>query len=411
MSDCMMHNRTFRRTLHRTTARSIAAAGLTVAVGLMPAIASASVSSASAISASAIRDGHDHVILAPHVLMPDGSLADDMAVHVVDGAIKQIGSMKDFADHPNATRLPDGAVLSPGLIDLAASVGVRGANSSTTEVLDPNPSVVEAFDPHAPGVRAALEAGITAVMIIPGPNGLVDGATATVRTAPEDDGSADVLNAEGAMMFSMGSAALATANGPTSRAGAMQLLRSTMRNMDKNDGSRMSRVMGGDMPAVLVADAPEDVSAMLRLMDRQGVVPTIYAPNAAVEVAAEVAEYEGAAIVGPLGFRSGDRLLMGADALDAAGVPIAFAGGLPNNSPDQLRMTAAIAVRAGVDPDAARRGLTSTAARIAGVEDTIGSIAVGHAADFTIFSGDPLRMDSRVLEVHVRGHRVHAASH
>lgn len=389
-------------TLTRTFSRSLAVAGLALAAG---------VSAAHAASATSVRDGHDHVILAPHVLMPDGTLADDMAVHVVDGAIKQIGAMKDFADHPRAMQLPDGAVLSPGLIDLAASIGVRGANTSTTEVLDPNPSVIAAFDPHAPGVRAALEAGITSVMIIPAPNGLVDGATATVRTAPADDGTADVLNAEGAMMFGMGSSALTTANGPTSRAGAMQMLRSTMRSMDKDDGSRMSMVMAGDVPAVLVAEAPEDVSAMLRLLDRQGVVPTVYAPNAAVEVAEELAEYEATAIVGPLGFRSGKRMLAGAMALGQADVPMAFAAGLPNNSPDQLRMTAAIAVRAGVDPAAARRGLTATAARIAGVADTVGTIAVGMSADFTVFSGDPLRMDSRVLEVHVRGHRVHAASH
>jgi imidazolonepropionase-like amidohydrolase len=42
---------------------------------------------------------------------------------------------------------------------------------------------------------------------------------------------------------------------------------------------------------------------------------------------------------------------------------------------------------------------------VAGVADRVGVLAEGKDADVVVFSGDPLRLDSRVLEVYLRGER------
>jgi cytosine/adenosine deaminase-related metal-dependent hydrolase len=39
----------------------------------------------------------------------------------------------------------------------------------------------------------------------------------------------------------------------------------------------------------------------------------------------------------------------------------------------------------------------------------VGAIEAGHDADLVVFSGDPLRLDSRVMEVYIKGERVYAA--
>jgi len=351
----------------------------------------------------------DTALLAPLAVMPDGSLRPDVGVLVDDdGVVRRVTTADELADHPNARRLPEGSVLSPGMIDLASFAGVWRANISAGDTIDPDTSVIDGFDPHGPGVSAALEAGITALMLAPSMNGLVDGACATVRTAPGRDGS-HVLDPACAMAMTMGEPAFSTTLGPFTRSGAMPVLREVLAAAADAPDSRLGRVVSGDMPVVALVTEPEDASAMLRLLGRVGVVPTLVHTVDALDIAEEVGAAGGAVIVGPYDMSAEPRVLAGAAALADAGARVAFRAGLPATGPERLRLTAALAVRHGLAPEAARRGLTSEAAAIAGVADRIGSIAVGRHADFVVFSGDPLRLDSTVLEVHVAGRPAHRA--
>ena len=58
------------------------------------------------------------------------------------------------------------------------------------------------------------------------------------------------------------------------------------------------------------------------------------------------------------------HLIEAGGALSDAGVTVAFRGGLPLTAPDGLRGTACVgSVRYGMDPAAARRAMTTNAAR------------------------------------------------
>ena len=72
--------------------------------------------------------------------------------------------------------------------------------------------------------------------------------------------------------------------------------------------------------------------------------------------------------------------------------------------------TAAIAVRHGMSRDGALEAVTLAGARHLGLEDRIGSIEPGKDADLVVLSGDPLGVDSQVLETWVEGERVYDAS-
>ena len=87
-------------------------------------------------------------------------------------------------------------------------------------------------------------------------------------------------------------------------------------------------------------------------------------------------------------------------------MPVVFAGGSPGQGYDSLRLSAALAVRYGMDPADARLAITSRAAELAGVGDRVGSLRPGYDADLVVFSDDPLRLDARILEVYVSGVRV-----
>ena len=86
---------------------------------------------------------------------------------------------------------------------------------------------------------------------------------------------------------------------------------------------------------------------------------------------------------------------------------MAFALDGPAFDPQQMRLSAAMAVALGADPAVTMRALTSDAARIAGVAERLGSIERGRDADLVLWSGDPLNLTSRVEAVYVDGALVH----
>ena len=56
---------------------------------------------------------------------------------------------------------------------------------------------------------------------------------------------------------------------------------------------------------------------------------------------------------------------------------------------EYLPLSAAIAVKNGLDYEKGLEAITCTAAEIAGIDDRVGSVKVGLDADLVLFSGDP----------------------
>jgi imidazolonepropionase-like amidohydrolase len=159
---------------------------------------------------------------------------------------------------------------------------------------------------------------------------------------------------------------------------------------------------------MVVCDEPMDVSAALRtLRDVRGNVSVVHTSDAD-DLAGELADSGRPVIVGPYSFNMTQRTMSGAATFASAGVPVVFAGEMPERTGDGLRITAALAVRHGLDEAKARLAMTATAAAVAGVDDRVGAVQSGLDADLVVFSDDPLRLDSKVLEVYVDGVRVFA---
>ena len=67
------------------------------------------------------------------------------------------------------------------------------------------------------------------------------------------------------------------------------------------------------------------------------------------------------------------------------------------------RYNAALAIRYGMAPEDALAALTINPARIAEVDDRVGSIEVGKDADFVVIDGPWYELTSRVEQVYVDG--------
>lgn len=85
-----------------------------------------------------------------------------------------------------------------------------------------------------------------------------------------------------------------------------------------------------------------------------------------------------------------------------AGVRIALAPPSDDYMADML-MVAGIAVRHGLDPEAALRAITSDAAKALGVDDRVGSLAPGKDADFLVLSGAPFALGTVIEKTYVNG--------
>ena len=71
-----------------------------------------------------------------------------------------------------------------------------------------------------------------------------------------------------------------------------------------------------------------------------------------------------------------------------------------------LPVSAALCVRDGLSMEGALRGITINAAKVACVDDRIGSIKVGKDADIVVFNGHPFEFLTKTRAVFIGGRRV-----
>lgn len=361
-------------------------------------------------------------LLAGRVLQPDGRLQKDVAVVVRSGKIKRLGPASKLQG-PEVRRFGPNTVLCPGLIGLFSSLAARGQNVETAHFVDPEARAADALDPWDKDLSAALRSGITAAMVAPAAGNLVCGTCVTFRTFVSD-GHIDVLRDDGPLVFALGEGVWQRERAPTSRAGTLYELRNLLTRARKGEAHpRINAAVAGRKAALLICKSGQDVTAAhdaLGDLTRRFVVVigscAVHSDDA-IDLAAEAKAFRRPVVVGPYTFTSSRRQLLGAAKLADSGLEVAFrmedpepAAPRRTTTMQALRITAALAVRHGMAPAAARRAMTINAAKVAGVAGRLGAIAPNKDADLVVFSQDPLRPDAKVLDVYVRGVRVHCAA-
>ncbi len=334
----------------------------------------------------------------------DGTLAGG-AVITLNGA--KISSITDAGTAPSGEDVASypTAVLSPGLIDLASTLSSHASRTDLSRSIDPDVSAIHAIDWTHRDFAAALAGGMTAALIAPQQDNLISGAATVIKTAAAHR---TVVRHDGPLTLALGPNVWRYDRAPTSRSGSLAMLREAFDTARAGAGSaRLQAVVSGDQDTMFFCAAAMDVSAALRALAQHPPRALVYTGDEQ-DLAVEFADLDTVAVVGPYAFDTPPATLAFAGALSAAGVPVALAGQFPQSGRDSMRMTAALAVRYGMTPEAARQALTITAARAAGVDERIGRIAPGYDADLVIFSDDPLRLDARVLAVYIDGARVYA---
>lgn len=173
----------------------------------------------------------------------------------------------------------------------------------------------------------------------------------------------------------------------------------------KDDLEPYKALFAGAIPAVVDIERTDEIERCLRVFhDEFGVRLVLLQAEDAFRMTDELASAGAAVILPvPVAIRRPDLTkVVPGPVLARHGIPVMFQSGADETG-RFLRLTAAAAVRAGMNPDDALRSLTLNAARAFGVAERLGSIERGKDADLVVLSGRPFDMSSRILEVLVGG--------
>jgi imidazolonepropionase-like amidohydrolase len=324
-----------------------------------------------------------------------------------------------------------GMVLTPGLVDALTSVGLvevdleestRDDHQNGADLLRAGFRAADGYNPASVVIGVTRAEGLTSVGVIP-TGGLIagqsawadlDGATAAEALAAAplalhvhlDAGTAGDGHATAILRVRE---AFDDARFFQKNRAAYERNQTRRFAPSRLDLEALSGALDGKLPVVFHVDRAADILAALAVAREFKLRPVIAGGAEAWKVARELAAAKVPVIVFPLQQVSSFDALGACDdnaaRLVAAGVAVALSTGDTHNA-RKLRQVAGNAVRAGLAPDAALAAITRVPAEALGLGARYGTLAPGKIANFVVWSGDPLELSTRVVDVVIRGKRV-----
>ena len=354
--------------------------------------------------------------------------------------IVELGPMSAYQPQPGEQVLDaDGGFVTPGLVDAHSHLGMI-ENALGFEGDDVN----EATDPCTPQLRAidgvnpldrcfgeALAAGVTTVITAPGSANPVGGQAAAIKTWGRriDD---MILKAPVAMKFALGENPKSCYNDrdetPITRMATAAIIREALfkarEYLEKQERAAadpdvdapefdmkceaLLPVLRRQAQAHFHAHRADDIFTAIRIA-REFHLDYVIVHGTEGHLVADLLAQEGARVItGPsLGDRGKPELANLSFAtpgvLNRAGVLCSICTDHPETPLPYLPLCAALAVKSGMDEAEALRAITWYPARIAGLDQRVGSLAPGLDADVVIWSENPLHLSARVRAVMVEG--------
>jgi len=408
--------------------------------------------------------GNNIAITGGRVVPIEGEPIDGGTVLITDGTITAVAG-PDFTPPAGASRVDaTGKWVLPGFIDAHTHLGAREegegwAGHDTNELTGPvqaHVRVLDAINPADEGFRDALAGGVLAAGITPGSGNPIGGQTVALRCwgLTVDD---MVLRSPAGMKSALGENPKRVLGerrvNPSSRLGTAAAIRSALveaaayvakeedqklsnpssertgapagpegqpaqTHPDKSGGARdlkleaLARVLRREIPWRQHCHRADDIATALRLAAEFGYDLVLDHCTEGYLIVEKIAAAGVPVVTGPLitarsKVELRNRTLANPGVLAAAGIMVAIATDHPVVPIHLLPLQAALAVKEGMDREAALRAVTINPARIMRVSDRIGSLAPGKDADLVIWSGDPFDVMSRAEAAYIGGREVY----
>lgn len=364
-----------------------------------------------------------------------GSPITDGLVLVRDGKITYVGPAKDMA-YTAEHHVVRAQVVTPGLIDARASAGLSGLLNQLHDqdmlerstAVQPELRAIDAYNAQDPLIAWLRNFGITTLNTGHAPGALVSGQLMIVKTFGRT-GDADTVNPASMTSVSLGNIGLARGDGgksPGTRAKAVAMLRAELIKAqeyaikrDLKDESKraardlkletLGRALDGSQPLLITAHRQQDILAALRLAQEFKMKIVLDGCADAHLVLAEIKASGFPVILHPSMARANEdteNLAMDTAAkLHDAGIPFAIQSGYESYVPKTrvVLFEAALAAGKGLGFAPALASVTIDAAKILGIADRTGSLAVGKDADLALYDGDPFECTSHCTGTVING--------
>ena len=322
----------------------------------------------------------------------DGTTIENGVVIIEGDTIKSVGT--EAGEGVRVVEV-DGHV-SPGLIAVRDGTGAESENNESTRKMTPTADVSRAFDPTNPAWKHVVDQGVTTVVMTPSSSAIAGGTAAVVSPA-----RGEIVQREVLLPLGLSSRSISFAVAPTSYAGMYQMLDDAFASADGD--SPLARAKSGELPVLLEAISRVEVGNAIAFAKKYGLSGALVgAPRAGDQVDA-IKDAGLSVVFEPAEIGAQPHRTASALALEKAGIPFAFTSDAQSRGAASMRMTAARFLRDGLKRESAIKALTQTPATIAGIDATHGTVAAGKVADLVVWSGDPLELTSRVLQVYAGG--------
>lgn len=358
---------------------------------------------------------------------------------IEEGKISAVGPMTEFQEKQWLMGKEvqvihaKGNLVMPGIIEAHCHMGIteekKGMEgddcNENVNPITPYLRAIDAINPMDAAFDDALRAGITGAMIGPGSSNVVGGQFAFLKTHGRCIDKM-IVKAPAAMKVAFGENPKVNFSGqntsPSTRMAIASMLREELtkaksyqkkrnENPDQEPDFRYEcwlPVLERKIPLKAHAHRADDILTAVRIAREFRLRMTLDHCSEGHLILAELKEAGVPAIVGP-DMASRNKIevqnmaFKTAGLLSQAGILTAITTDHPVSRIQFLPICAGLAVKAGMAMEEGLKAITIHAARICGVDDRTGSLAVGKDGDVAIFSGNPMEVFTRTLCTIIEG--------
>lgn len=377
-------------------------------------------------------EGIDMLIYNAEIITMTDTDCKNGYIEILDGKIADVGEMENLKKAPQDGDIDaKGKTVYPGFIDCHSHIGVwedglgfeGDDGNEETDPATPNLRAIDMINPMDRCFDEAAAAGVTCVISGMGSANPIGGAFLAMKTAGSKRIDKRVIKQPAAIKFALGenpkSVYKDKDSAPITRMATAAIIREQLYKARRylDDMTEYENTLGTDdevdrpdydakcealipllkkeIPAHIHCHRADDIFTAIRLAKEFDIDYVLIHATEGHLIADELKEDGCRAVIGPvLCDRSKPELknhtIKTAAELYKAGVEFAICTDHPVVPEQYLPLSAALAVRGGLDEKEALKAITINPARIAGIADRVGSIEKGKDADLIIFGGNPL---------------------
>jgi imidazolonepropionase-like amidohydrolase len=343
-----------------------------------------------------------------------------------NGKIEAVGTAAQIKIPANY-KIISAKVVTPGLIDAHSVIGLNGYLNQPndqmaldqTSPIQPELRAIDAYNTEERLIEWVRGFGVTTIHTGHQPSALVSGQTMVAKTFGKDIDEVTLVPTA-MIAVTLGNDSIAgQGKSPGTRAKQISMLRAELIKAQSYKGEPRDlkqeiwkKVLSRETPLLITANKAQDIISALRFAKEFNIKIVLDGVAEAQIVMNEIKASGFPVIVHATMVRAGgdsESLSMeDAAKLKAAGILVALQSGYEGYVPKTrvVLFEAAIAAANGMSKRDALATITIDAAKILGLDNRIGSIAVGKDADLAMYDGDPFEYLSHCTGTIINGNVV-----